>query len=308
MNSLKLTEVVPFTQSSKLSFIRFKDETGELINSWNTQKGKTLPIAEDFVGKVTASIYPDGVYYMEIKDTINGKCKEVPILKGKVELKDVAPRSQSEKIKAPEKLPVLLAESETVSYREYMEVKLALMQAQMEVESLNELIDELQEEAELAENENQTSEITTFFKEVGMPLLDKYFDLEERKVASLEAAPKSSSFKTPVNMTKPAASQVKRAPQSYFKRPAANSSNNRFNSDVPTDQNGSESSGSENSQAPELSPEELELIESLKGYNEEQLIEFYTACENAGQGNEAYLLIEQFRPDMMYIFSQEEGQ
>jgi len=53
-------------------------------------------------------------------------------------------------------------------------------------------------------------------------------------------------------------------------------------------------------QTDELTPDQY--IEILMGLDEDQLIEYYNQCYLNGQGNEAYAMIEQYRPEMLYIF------
>lgn len=309
MKPIQLNNVEKFAKDAAVSYIRFSDDVNETVCPYNLKKGDIKGNVTGFVDRLKTSLYPDGVYYMFLKDTLNGKERIVPVVKGEMP-KEVPPAPVKGQAPAKEISPVLLAERKTtktdsemseeatISYKEYMDLKIDYVTLQYENQRLQELIEEY-ENMEEDESVSPVSGFKDIIENLVLPLADKYFEIKTNELELLSAA-KSKEVMQPkvVNQLKSflkkkdtsAAAQYVRQPQAA-PAPVQNA--------APFIPDGAP-------QREELTEEELAVIEEIRGYDEEQIIDFYNKNSAAGQGENAMTIILSIRPEMAYLFEQNE--
>lgn len=169
---MKHTEINKLFKAEPFAFIRLTDSAGNCVVSWNKVKGKTEEQEKEIAELLKSNLTPSGIYKLCYKTTVNGKEFAYDIEK------NLKPGELAE----PQKN--FLSYDDALKYeREIMELKSALNEREKELSELKEELTAIDEEPEeLAEATPQNTETITLLKEVGLPLLDKAFNLWEQSV------------------------------------------------------------------------------------------------------------------------------
>lgn len=184
--------------------------TGQKVQAYNQLKIKVGAQLDKLQTRLSAEVFPDGVYTILLAHSL-GKTSSpdrYAVLKGKVAPEVLA---EAEKRSIPltptiiERSPDVLSYDKALQYQsEISELKNTVALRDMEIQKLKEELAELEEEnAGLSETqtESTTKSFLTELVPQAMPILDRWFSLEEKKL-DLEAlklnrpAPKKSPTQT----------------------------------------------------------------------------------------------------------------
>jgi len=301
MKPILVKDVKPFLDSTAIAYVRFSDNTNETVVPYNSKRSDTKPIVSQFLDRLKTSLYPDGVYYMFLKDTMNGKERVIPVIKGAMP-KEIPARPEKEAPQPKEVVPVLLAEKPKVtvneqanegmvSYKDFMDLKVEVVALQFENQRLQEIIEEYESMDE--EGEEQPNQFKDIIENMLIPLSDKYFEIKKQELELLSAKPQTNAVavKKPLNV-----SLVKKHINANYVTPQQ---------PVRPSQAGGASfvpDGNPEQASPEILPDEQQVINEIMSYDEAQVIEFYNAASEAGEGDAAYSLLMSLRPDLEYLF------
>jgi len=174
MKRIKVENLQEWLKGQPFNFIRFLDSEKKVLVPRNSKIRDLKKTIELFFLKMNSELCADGIYYLAYRDTVQGEDKfiqvvkgEEPVLQPKVEVvKNVQLNDDDMK--------------ETVSLREYYDLKLELTQANIRLKELETIINEMDNEG-LDDDDDNDGNIINKIIEVGTPLLDKYFELQQEK-------------------------------------------------------------------------------------------------------------------------------
>jgi hypothetical protein len=165
---------------------------GEKIASFNQLKVKINTHLDKLQTRMSGEIFPDGVYTVLMAQAINKSATpdRYPIVKGKVSPEAIAETVRNIPLTPAivyERPPDVLTYDKALEYVQTIsDLKNQLTIAEMEITALKKEIAELESEQEEALSEGPTlGGLQSFIKEglpSLMPALDRYFDIEEKKL------------------------------------------------------------------------------------------------------------------------------
>lgn len=196
MKTYKINDLKKIANEQGYKMAALENSEGQRILPFNQIK---VPVAKhlDLIPtRLKSELNPDGIYYVLMAHNIQASKQphRYPITKGKVSAEEL---SLEEKNKMPlTPVQVISPVHEVLTYDKALEYQQKISDLQTRVNQLefesNELHKQVEElEAELEENEglqeeqSQPNNIVTFLKEAIpsiTPLLDRHFDLQERKL------------------------------------------------------------------------------------------------------------------------------
>lgn len=180
------------TEQAAIKYFRLVDESGNPVLPWNASKAKDYNkkkhVAE-LQNILNSSAVPDGRYFIQWRVSPMGTVQNIEVHKGKVDQPGAAP--------APAVKPSL---SESVrSFDEALQDKTRIKELELENDSLRQQLAAMMEAPELEEAPPAnpvTDTVLSLLKEVGLPMLDRYFTLKEQEVQALSA--RATAAQTPI--------------------------------------------------------------------------------------------------------------
>lgn len=198
-----------------IKFFRLIDVNGNTVLAYNTHLTQKAKHIQELNDMLQSDVIGDGVYFLQWKSTMRSEPQTITIHKGKVTteppLVPTPPKSLSDSVR---------------SFDEALTDKTKIKQLELENESLKQQLAAMMEAddvTEINEAPDTTNVVLSLLKEVGLPLLDKYFELKEQEVAALSAA--RPSAQTPVYSPTPSPSGSMTKPVPVQKPPIVPSQN-----------------------------------------------------------------------------------
>lgn len=187
MKTYKPIELTAIAKQQGYKLCCLENSRGERLQPFNKV---TVPInkqMEIIKNRLAADLFPDGIYYMLFAHSIS-KSKnpdKYPIVKGKVSKETLNEQQPITIVQSPNN-EVLSWEAALAYQKEISDLKSEVKTLQMEIAYLNQQLEE--EDDSLKDGENKSSpenSIVTFLKETipaFIPMFDKHFELQERKL------------------------------------------------------------------------------------------------------------------------------
>jgi len=173
---MKASQIIKSVNDSGAKYIRLIDTQGNVMIPSNTPKVTLEDRAKQIEKVLNSDIYPDGTYYLEIIQNIKSPGTRVPMYKGEPKVNDPVPVISDAK-------PNDLNEK-----FKFLEDK---------INSLCELLENDEDETEETELQDSAPNVFETILPVIIPIADKYFQLQERKITleenKLKAFPTESS-------------------------------------------------------------------------------------------------------------------
>lgn len=170
------------TSQPAIKHFRLVDSAGNSVHAWNNQPAGKAKHVKDLKEVLSSDVIPDGIYFLQWKSNTRSEPKSIQVNKGRVntDATTPAPRPLSDSVR---------------SFDEALSDKTRIKQLELENENLRKQIDAMKEAAEAAADLEDddlqegapVSDTVMLLKEIGLPLLEKFFELKEREVNALSA-------------------------------------------------------------------------------------------------------------------------
>lgn len=188
--SIKQLKSIATQQGYKLAAL--ENSKGERIQPFNKMTVAINKQLDTITNRLTADLFDDGVYYVLMAQNIN-KSKSAdryPTVKGKLNPDDLKEPIQTQPITIVHPAQEVLTYEAALNYQQTIsDLKNEIALLKLERTSLQEQLQEALDENELSGEEMKSSNFQTFLKEAlpsVTPILDRYFDLEEKKLNLLQ--------------------------------------------------------------------------------------------------------------------------
>lgn len=188
--SIKQLKSIATQQGYKLAAL--ENSKGERIQPFNKMTVAINKQLDTITNRLTADLFDDGVYYVLMAQNIN-KSKSAdryPTVKGKLNPDDLKEPIQTQPITIVHPSQEVLTYEAALNYQQTIsDLKNEIALLKLERTSLQEQLQEALDENELSGEEMKPSNLQTFLKEAlpsVTPILDRYFDLEEKKLNLLQ--------------------------------------------------------------------------------------------------------------------------
>lgn len=193
MQPIKLHALKTFLNKQPFTFIRLVDSSGNVIAAWNTKVIALKNKIVEMENKLKGIMQPDGIYFVEYKNAAQGPINSFQVHKG-----NLKPEIIEKKIAEIQEQK----ENSKMTTDEIINLRVECEKLKLENENLKSEILALTTESEEQDGlqEDAPDMFTTMLEKFGLPLLDKYFQLEEKKIALMqEQKPKEETAESIMN-------------------------------------------------------------------------------------------------------------
>ncbi len=190
--SIKQLKTIAAQQGYKMAAL--ETSNGERVQPFNKISVPINKQLDTITNRLMADLFEDGIYYVLMAQNIN-KSKSAdryPTVKGKLNPNDLKEpvNTPSQPITIVQPAQEVLTYEAALKYQQTIsDLKNDIARLELEKTSLQEQLQEALDENELSGEEMQPSNLQTFLKEAlpsVTPILDRYFDLEEKKLNLLQ--------------------------------------------------------------------------------------------------------------------------
>ena len=289
--SLPVKELGAFIRSNPVVLFRLVSRDGAILVPYNInskQKEEHIKKIEKYLASSLAS---DTDYFLNYRGSTRSKPETIHIYTGTLKaMSEAAPSIQAPRYTEPEARDVR-------TYREALSDATEIERLKGENARLQAQLDELTSEGE---DETALADIAshpavTIFKEIGLPLLEKWFELKEKEVSALAAGrqqmpvgPDRPVVKSPYSPPPVRPVTPQPAPQRsvIYSAPSGGGGGG-----------GGGSSSSDDSATPQ-DPEMVQFMQFMQIATLDDIIKMGSAAAEAGQPIDLLALVEQYRPDL----------
>lgn len=186
MKTYSIAEIKKIASEQGYKLCALEDSNGKRLQPYNTYKVDVKKQLDIITTRLKSELFADGIYYCCLSQTIN-KSKnpdKYPIAKGVVKLNESQQNIQTPVYIQNPVENVLSWESALKFQSEIAELKSRVRELELENNMLSAQLEEAENEIPLSDEGKENSTLT-FLKETlpsVVPMLDRYFDLEEKKL------------------------------------------------------------------------------------------------------------------------------
>lgn len=187
MKTYSIQELKKISQEQGYKICSLENAQGEKIQPFNVPTKTTLVKHLDTItNRLKTDLYPDGLYYIVLNTYVaNSKnSKKFPIVKGILNPEELKEQTKPVTTIIQQSHDVLSWESALKLHHELTELKSEVKRLEYENNLLQQQLEEMETESE-GLNDAPGSNILSYLKETIpslMPILDKHFELQERKL------------------------------------------------------------------------------------------------------------------------------
>ena len=208
MKTYSIQELKKISQEQGYKICSLENAQGEKIQPFNVPTKTTLVKHLDTItNRLKTDLYPDGLYYIVLNTYVaNSKnSKKFPIVKGILNPEELKEQSKPVTTIIQQSHEVLTWDSAMKLHQELVELKSEVKRLEYENNLLQQQLEELETESESLEDAPAGNSILSYLKETIpslMPIVDKHFELQERRLL-LEELKLSKAPHTPPQQKKP---------------------------------------------------------------------------------------------------------
>jgi len=185
-------DIAKFIRDNDINFFRLLNSDGIVLLAWNAYPKNKETHLKKLDKRLASDIAPDGIYHLQWRDNTRAAIQTIIIIKGnRGELRE-SYLTPDMVVKRPVTTsPVALPDENVRSYREALADASELALLRSENADLKRQLAELLSE-ELEDNAPESildSPMVTLLKDVGLPLLERFFELKEKQVELAAARP-----------------------------------------------------------------------------------------------------------------------
>jgi len=218
MKTYTIKELKTLSTQQGYKLAALENSKGERVQPFNKITVSLTKQFDTITNRLKSDLFDDGLYYVLLSQSIS-KSKNAdryPIVKGKLTADDLKEHTNPVNIIHTKPAQEVLTYEAALNYQQTIsDLKNEISLLKLERTNLMEQLQEALDENELSEDNKGTGEnmMQTFLKEAMpsvMPVLDRYFDLEEKKLNLLELRAGKKPAQRTTNFTRP--QQEKRIP------------------------------------------------------------------------------------------------